>query len=92
MADEKEMMQRLEAHRAAFSALALVMADITPGALDAIILAIHTFEEGMRQQNYEAAMIDELRQIRTRLTGMAQDVPADQFPSKLSPRADSDRE
>lgn len=89
--DENELWKRMEAHRMAFGALAMVMADITPGALEAIILALSTFEEGMRQQNYEDAMIDEIRAIRLRLTGMAPSIPDDPFPGTSTPRRDTDR-
>lgn len=88
---DTELEERLQAHRMAFAALAMVMADITPGALDAIIMALGTFEEGMRQQNYPDAQVDEIRTIRVRLTGMAPKIPDDPFPGTHRPRGDTDR-
>jgi hypothetical protein len=69
--DDEELRLRIEAHRIAFGAIAMVMADITPGAMDAVILALDTFEREMKARGYGRVMVDEVCAIRRRLTGVA---------------------
>ena len=78
---------RLHAHRAAFAALAMVLNEFAPGAFEAIIEALATFEAGARQQNEQTAMIDELRNIRIGLEAMRHSLPQ----GRPEPPADSDR-
>jgi hypothetical protein len=78
---------RLHAHRAAFAALAMVLNEFAPGAFEAVIEALATFEAGARQQNEPTAMIDELRNIRIGLEAMQKSLPL----GRPEPPADSDR-
>jgi hypothetical protein len=72
---DDEIAGRLTAHRAALSAIAMVLNEAAPGAFAAVIGAIATFEAAARQQNEQTAMIDELRHIRLGLEAMQPDLP-----------------
>lgn len=66
---------RLAAHRAAFSAVAMVMEEVAPGAFDNIIEALSTFETLSRQRNEHSAGISELRFLRESLIAMRGALP-----------------
>lgn len=72
---DDEVRYRIEAHRAAFATLAMVVNEFAPGTFAALIDALAALEAGARSMNEPSALIDEVREIRAGLQSMADDLP-----------------